>query len=1020
VSTRHTLGLALLAVLALAVAQPADAGRRRGGGGAGTHEAPGKQNFASPQSNPIAISPDGAWVYVANTTSNSVTVIQTQFNNPRKTVEVGLEPVGLALRPGTNELWVANHVSDTVSVVDVTNPTGTSCCPVRHTLQSFDANGFPELDEPVGIAFRPDGTKAYVALSSRNRVAVLDAATKTLTGFLNLTAQEPRALAVGSNNLLYVASFESMNKTQASFCQAFGDFTVGSPCSLGLQELGYFVTDPNLPGTVKNIVVDSVPPGPGPFGTVAPDRDVFAFDTGTDQQVGVASAVGTLLYGLVVDSGGTAFLTQTDARNQVNGDHGLNLIDLGNRMFDNELAAVTCTTGGCTLGPVASVEPASPTQATALATPFAIALSGDETTLVATAAASSRVFTVSRADVLDGGSLTVLDALDLGTVAGGDFGQQFPRGLALRSDAAGAPLTAYVLNTLENTVSVVDVSVPTSLVELTQIAVGNDPTPTAVRRGRMAFENAFASDSGTFACGSCHPDGNTDQLLWRIGGECDVAIGCDGNHEPRLTMPVRGLKHTVPLHWDGVLGDPFGGGNGAVGFNGNGGTDCTLGDADGDHDCFLDLVNGSLAGVMCDQSGTCPSGGNQLSAQEKDDMATFLASVSYPPARSRRVDDTVTTSADAVLIGSGPGCPGGGDCVASALEGFKDFFTNQGGSVSNPDTCADANAGCHVLPLTNSTNSITLAGFEAPTMRGLTDRFVQFSMGPTASRDILELADAGINLPEFGISAQPLESPIKWSSGANGFREVTTFGVAFMAFQGVYGTRPLNTFQMFEEASTGYSGALGRQLTLNATTTLPANLPATEALLADLEAADELDLVNLRGTGIRSGVIVTVSYLAATDNYQVGGSTLTRGDLILEASAGATTATLTGQLPINVGAAGFPQPLLGTPPCSPSCTGVTGDPPLPSLSSSGSSDPPAFNVSGTDVRTDALLYLDGQPVGGTIGCSSSTPPFCNNGTISIDLTVRPPAGLHLLQVQNPKGMLSNELPMCVGSATNCN
>ena len=55
-------------------------------------------------------------------------------------------------------------------------------------------------------------------------------------------------------------------------------------------------------------------------------------------------------------------------------------------------------------------------------------------------------------------------------------------------------------------------------------------------------------------------------------------------------MPIRGLKNTLPLHWDGTLGDPFGGGNGAVGLGGAGGTDCSLGDADGDHDCFLDLV----------------------------------------------------------------------------------------------------------------------------------------------------------------------------------------------------------------------------------------------------------------------------------------------------------------------------------------------------------------------------------------------------------------------------------------------
>ena len=35
----------------------------------------GRQTFASPQVDPIAVSPDGSRVYVANTTSDSVSVI---------------------------------------------------------------------------------------------------------------------------------------------------------------------------------------------------------------------------------------------------------------------------------------------------------------------------------------------------------------------------------------------------------------------------------------------------------------------------------------------------------------------------------------------------------------------------------------------------------------------------------------------------------------------------------------------------------------------------------------------------------------------------------------------------------------------------------------------------------------------------------------------------------------------------------------------------------------------------------
>src|SRR5215475_4263510 len=129
------------------------------------HEPAGFQTFTSPQSNPIVLSVDRSLVYVANTTSNSVTFIRTSDFAIRRTVKVGMEPVSLAVRPDGLELWVSNHVSDSVSVID-TNPASASYGQVVETIQSFDANGATQLDEPVGIAFASN-TKAYVAVSSR-------------------------------------------------------------------------------------------------------------------------------------------------------------------------------------------------------------------------------------------------------------------------------------------------------------------------------------------------------------------------------------------------------------------------------------------------------------------------------------------------------------------------------------------------------------------------------------------------------------------------------------------------------------------------------------------------------------------------------------------------------------------------------------------------------------------------------------------------------------------------------------
>jgi YVTN family beta-propeller protein len=958
-----------LALLWLGLAAWAGLG---GGGGCSStppppdpHERAGFQNFTSPQANPIVLSPDRAWLYVANTTSNSVTFIRTSNFTASRTVPVGLEPVSLAVRPDGLELWVSNHVSDSVSVVD-TDVTSASYANVIETIQAFDANGATELDEPVGVAFASNA-KAYVALSSRNRIAVIDAAAYAVTGFIEITAQEPRAIAV-RNGKLFVAAFESGNRSQLSACTSPDPNPDPSDqCTLGIGELTEFATNPNLPNEIKNIV--ELP-------LALPDRDLFVFSTADESLLSTAEHVGTLLYGLAVAANDTVYVSQTDARNLLNGPHGMLLADLDGRMFENEVAKVTCSGATCTPAKT-NLEPGGTTHANSLATPYGIALSGNDATLLVTAAGASRLAS------FDTTSMTQLDVLDVGSI---------PKGVVF--DAPGSSSgTAYVLETLGNTVSKISVDANGQLALVATRNVGTDPTPAAVRNGNIAFNSAFASTSGNHSCGSCHPDGNTDQLLWRIGGEC-AAIGCGNGDEPRSTMPVRGLKNTLPLHWDGTLGDPFGGGNGAVGLAGNGGTDCTLGDADGDHDCFLDLVQASLSGVMCDQSGSCPNTG--LTAQQQDDMARFLASVAYPPARARRMNDTLSSGASPADLNG---------ISTSARQGFSDFFTDVGGGAANPRTCADSDGGCHALPLGTATNSAVLAGFDSPTMRGMTDRFLQFSMGTTAAAGIQSLANIASTA-----TISPLEPEIQWFPNA-GFQEVTVFGTAFLVFQPTYGMRPPDLWQMFEEASTGFSGAVGRQVTLNTAT---APLAATQALLAELEAADTRGVVNLRGRGLRNGALAEFSYDAVAGHYLVGSGTptLTRAALLAEAQLGTTLLTLTAHLRSGV-TAGL-QPLLST--AGTIGSSVIGDPPLAQLASGH----PPFNATATDVSSTAAVLVDGQPVAATLTCSAGVfAGFCVNGLISIDLAARPtPDGLHLVQVQNPAGLLSNELPICVASNPN--
>ena len=931
------------------------------GGPVPEHEAAGAQLFESPQANPIIVSPDGSKLYAVLTTMGQVRVLNTSNLSLAKVIDVGTDPVSVALRPDGSELWVANHVSDSVNVISLV--AGPSQYQVVETIQAVDtANLITDFDEPVGIVFASNA-KAYVSLSSRNQIAVIDADAYAVTGFLAINAQEPRAMVV-RNGRLYVPAFESGNQSELSSC--FGPPNPNDPqCTFDFTQAN-FAANPQLVGFPVDIARDPL----------VPDRDLFVFDTTTDALVSVVSSIGTLLYGVTVDSAGKVFIAQTDARNLVNGRAGTlgqGLADLGNRIFLNQIGVVNCGGSGCGAPSRFQLEPLPPGQPAAgsqLATPYAIEVSDDDHVLVVTAASSGRVAT------LDATSGAVLDTIDVGNG---------PRGLALRSDPdTGAPLKAWVLNTLDDSISELDVSNPASIVETQRRLLNGDLTPAAVRRGRIAFNSANGSTTGTFSCGSCHPDGHVDQLLWVIGAQCTFS-GCD-QEEARSTMPVRGLKGTLPLHWDGSLGDPFGGASGVVGANGTAPANCT-----NDQSCFRHLVNASLAGVMCDQAGNCPTndvaqpGG--LADADRDAMATYLQSIQYPPARTRRFDDQLTTQ---------------------AVAGFSDFFENKGGvnppgsQGLGPETCGDGavGSGCHALPFGTGTASRFVGGFEAPTMRGITDRYLQFSAGVSNVRDGLQLAAA------TGATDVP------WSP-AVGYDELTVWAVAFGsaavpgAFRNAYNVGPFNIFEMIEEMSNGQSGALGREVTLNLRSTVGTRLAQTQALLGALETADLNGVANLKGDGFRNGVPVSLSF-RSDSTYQGGGLVLTRAQLIAEAAAGTTTLTLVGDQRAGVNASTV-QPTVWVAAVGGFAT--DGRPNLPSFTSA---NPGPITLQARDIQPNAKALMDGHPVAldAPISCVTGTLPACSTTAIRVDLAA-PPAtvGMHLLQLQNPDGLLTEELPV---------
>ncbi|SVA03638.1 uncharacterized protein METZ01_LOCUS56492, partial [marine metagenome] len=468
--------------------------------------------FASPHAKPIVI--NGSYVYVTNTPSDTVDVVAIASERVVARIDVGIDPVGLAVRPDGNEVWVANHVSDSVSVID-TDPDSATFHQVIATIQDIDAATLStRFDEPVGIAFASN-TKAYVTLSPSNQVAIVSGESYSVTGHLPIRAQDPRAITVQGNRL-FVIPFESNNQSQLSGCTS--EKIDGDICTFDAVE--HVFSNNNVLSVNYDADIIKNP--------LLPDRDLYIFNTADDTLLEVVNTVGTLLYGIAVDSGGRVFVSQTDARNTANGRAGTEkdgLEEMENRAFLNQVTMVDCQGLSCSEPVFYDLEPLPPSHpepGMGLATPFGIQVSEDDSTLIVTAAGSDKLFT------MDANTGEVLGRTTVGSV---------PRGVALLADGDGKPTQGWVLNTVGNTVSVVDLTSLGNPTLKTTITM-NDPTDAEVKKGRIAFNDANASSTGTFSCESCHPDGGTDQLIWVLQTPiCDVG-GCT-QIPPRLTMPIR-------------------------------------------------------------------------------------------------------------------------------------------------------------------------------------------------------------------------------------------------------------------------------------------------------------------------------------------------------------------------------------------------------------------------------------------------------------------------------------------------
>jgi len=206
-------------------------------------------------------------------------------------------------------------------------------------------------------------------------------------------------------------------------------------------------------------------------------------------------------------------------------------------------------------------------------------------------------------------------------------------------------------------------------------------------------------------------------------------------------------------------------------------------------------------------------------------------------------------------------------------------------------------------------------------------------------------------------------------------------------------------WNMVLEGSTGFSGAFARQITLDQRT---ASAAFTASLLDSLETAAAEGGIVLQGEGVwmiegkATPMALEFQGNAKTGSYldrNRTGKTFSRSDLIAMAAGGHFVGTFTARLGTQVDA-DHPQPALWT----------RG----PIQKQSGRQEFPILypgharmKLSGRHFRENARLFVDGRRVTGSVALEPQE-------TVFIQLTTLPIPGLHLLQVQNPDGLFSNE------------
>jgi YVTN family beta-propeller protein len=223
----------------------------------------------------------GKSVYVLNSLDNSVSVIDTATRTVTATVAVGQlggKPAGLALNRDATRLYVPNAQDGTLWVID--------------TATNAVAASIPVGVYPLGVAVSPSDAYVYVTNASSNSLSVISTATNTQVAAIPVGLNPIGVAAHPDGNLVYVATAEGLAVVDVSTMAVIGVVPVASAYGVAASADGARVYVTSHDGNAL-VVVDArtntavgAPIGVGAqaYGvSVTPDsRTVYVADSGSD------------------------------------------------------------------------------------------------------------------------------------------------------------------------------------------------------------------------------------------------------------------------------------------------------------------------------------------------------------------------------------------------------------------------------------------------------------------------------------------------------------------------------------------------------------------------------------------------------------------------------------------------------------------------------------------------------------------------------------------------------------------